>query len=161
MKAFRGEKDGTLSAYLTASERQLLGDLATQVAGLLDARDGAVRDPALRRLLPDAYLGDAAAAAEFRRFTEDALAGRKIDNARALVASLGTSPRAAGRVRLDPAAVQAWLRCLTDIRITLAARLGIEQDGDQGADDAEGLILREIYDWLGFVQGSLVDALSG
>jgi hypothetical protein len=161
VRAFRRTKDGSLSARFSAQERSVLASLAGQVAGLLGDRRSMDPDPALARLLPDAYRDDAEAAAEFRRFTEDTLAANKIRNALAVAHSLDGASSSSGSldVTLDPPAVQAWLRCLTDIRLTVAARLGIEADGDEGADDDEGLMLREVYDWLGFVQGSLVQAL--
>jgi hypothetical protein len=59
-------------------------------------------------------------------------------------------------VKVDAQAAQAWIRTLTDIRLTVAARLGIETDGDLGSDDP---VMLDLYDWLGFVQGSLVDCL--
>lgn len=163
MRAFRREKDGSLSARFTLEERNVLASLADQVAGLLTVRGSLPGDPVLTRLLPDAYRGDADAASEFRRFTEDSLAARKIQNAITVTESLerATAQGAAGQteVALDAPAVQSWLRCLTDIRLTVAARLGIESDEDEGADDDESLMLRDVYDWLGFVQGSLIEAL--
>jgi hypothetical protein len=163
VRAFRREKDGSLRARFGPQERDVLAALADQVAGLLTGRSSFPDDPALTRLLPDAYRGDADAAAEFRRFTEDSLASRKIRNALAMTESLErsaeTDPAGQAEVALDAQAAQSWLRCLTDIRLTVAARLGIESDGDEGAEDDEGLMLRDVYDWLGFVQGSLIEAL--
>jgi hypothetical protein len=74
VRAFRRDKNGSLSAGFSAEERSVLASLAGQVAGLLGDRDVAAGDPALTRLLPDAYRGDTDAAAEFRRVTEDSLA---------------------------------------------------------------------------------------
>ena len=66
-------------------------------------------------------------------------------------------------VELDPEAVQAWLRSLTDIRIALAVRLGIDDDDDvflvAASGDEATQAMGQIYDWLGFVQESLVTAL--
>jgi hypothetical protein len=63
-------------------------------------------------------------------------------------------------VEVNTASQQAWLRTLTNIRLVIAARLGIEKDGDEAsADTEEELILAEVYDWLGMVQETLVDAL--
>jgi hypothetical protein len=59
-------------------------------------------------------------------------------------------------VKVDAQAAQAWVRSLTDIRLTIAARLGIETDDDVESGDA---VVRDLYNWLGFVQGSLVDCL--
>ena len=95
-------------------------------------------DPVLRRLLPDAYGDDQEESAEFRRFTERSLTSAKVENAERLIASL----EAGGlddegemdtvvEVELDPADVQAWLRSLTDIRLSIAVRLGIDSEADQ------------------------------
>ncbi|WP_019145935.1 DUF2017 domain-containing protein [Aeromicrobium massiliense] len=131
-------------------------------------------DPVLRRLLPDAYRDDADDASEFRRFTEQSLVTSKVANAEVLIESLRAGglddgPVADGddgtevEVELDPAQVQAWLRALTDVRLALAVRLGIETDEDlerleASEDDAE-IAFGDVYDWLGFVQESLVVAL--
>lgn len=154
-------------AGFTELERELLTDLATQLGSLLEhaAPDdsfaegagigGSAKahpDPAIARLLPDAY-EDADAAREFRHLTEQSLAGRKIANARTVVDSLD----AGGDIDLDAAAQQAWVRCLADIRLVLASRLGIEKDGDEGNSD--DLAVRDIYDWLAYVQDSLIEVL--
>ncbi|MEO7006995.1 MAG: DUF2017 family protein [Terrimesophilobacter sp.] len=162
MRAFRRNTEASLSARFTADERSAIQSLAGQVAGLLSNRDSAAGDPALTRLLPDAYRGDTYSAAEFRRFTEDSLADNKIHNAAVVIDSLERATASSAEwveTTLDASEIQSWLRCLTDIRLTVAARLGIEADGDEGADDEEGLMLREVYDWLGFVQGSFIEAL--
>lgn len=142
-----------------------------------DGPRSAPEDPVLARLLPDAYgqPDDAEDASEFRRFTERSLSAGKIANARTVVQSLERGgldrDRAPGRpgpaveVELDAEAQQAWLRWLTDVRLSLAVRLGItdDEDDDLGPDDpgvdetAEAM--REIYDWLGYVQETLVLAL--
>ncbi len=134
-------------------------------------------DPVLQRLLPDAYKDDSDESAEFRRFTERALTSAKVANAEAVLASL----REAGldetkvddedvenqeplEVELDPAAVQAWLRTLTDVRLSLAVRLGIESDEDtmllHQSEDEAVMAMTELYDWLGYVQETLVTALT-
>jgi hypothetical protein len=133
-------------------------------------------DPVLQRLLPDAYRDDSDESAEFRRFTERSLTSAKVENAEAVLASL----REAGldetkvddedvenqeplEVELDAAAVQAWLRTLTDVRLSLAVRLGIESDEDMmllhQSEDEAVIAMTELYDWLGYVQETLVTAL--
>jgi hypothetical protein len=143
------------------------------LAGLLDF-DGPVDspdDPVLARLLPDAYRDDDEAAGEFRRFTERSMRDQKAGNGRAVVSSLtGAGLPAVGEdvgdavveLELGPADVQAWLRCLTDVRLALAIRLGVEE-GDEDywdalPDDSPQAYLRDVYDWLGFVQETLVAA---
>ena len=66
------------------------------------------------------------------------------------------SPETICFVTISPAEAQSWLRCLTDMRLTIAARLGIENYDDLPIDNPP---LVELYDWLGFVQASLVDVL--
>ena len=133
-------------------------------------------DPVLQRLLPDAYRDDSDESAEFRRFTERSLTSAKVANAEAVLATL----RDAGldetkvddddaedheplEVELDAEAVQAWLRTLTDVRLSLAVRLGIESDEDtmllHQSEDEAVIAMTELYDWLGYVQETLVTAL--
>ena len=156
-------------------ETELLCDLASQVADLLDESvtlqpdrllasmgigggDSLSLDPAVARLLPNAYADDHEASSQFRRLTENSLAERKIANARLMLTGLLTAH--GEEFRLDAEAQQAWLRTLTDIRIVIAARLGIETDEDQGrADSEEDLMMRDVYDWLGMVQTALLDQL--
>lgn len=59
-------------------------------------------------------------------------------------------------VRLDDAGVQSWLRTLTDLRLTIAARLQIETDDDIGSGDQ---VMLSVYDWLGYLQGTLVEVI--
>ncbi len=157
MKAFR-KRGASFRAEFEPVEASMLAGLAEQVAELVGARTDNELDPAVLRLLPDAYPDDAEASHEFRRFTADGLAARKVANAGMLASSLADAAVAtsATRVTIDAQTAQAWLRALTDIRLTIAARLGIERDEDAGADDPA---LRDLYDWLGFVQGSLVEVM--
>lgn len=84
------------------------------------------RDPALARLLPSAS-EDEELAGEMRRLTEPALRTTKVEQLRAvhdvLAASTGLVVVRAGHER-------AWLSALTDVRLVLASRLGIETDED-------------------------------
>lgn len=160
---------GRVIARFTPDERALLSGLARQLVVMLEERaaespadllyaqlgiggsSAPPLDPALARLLPDAYRDDAEAASEHRRLTELGLVDRKVANALAVIRVLGDQTGA-----LDAPDVQAWLRHLTDLRLVLAARLQIEDDGDEGTgDDA----LLDLYDWLGYLQGTLVECL--
>lgn len=157
MRAFETTAEG-FSAEFEPAEAAMLITLAGQITELVEGRTAHDGDPAILRLLPDAYPDDAEKSAEFRRFTVDDLANRKVANARAMAEAVVTASEA-GRpttVQIDAQAAQAWIRSLTDIRLTIASRLGIERDGDEPADDPD---LLNLYDWLGFVQGSLIDVL--
>jgi hypothetical protein len=163
VRPFRADRHGGgVRAQFEAGEVDVLRRFAAEAADRAErAADGPHADPALARLLPDAYPDDAEASAEFRRFTAERIAERKAGNARTMIESLGGGSGEAVEVRLDAAQAQAWLRTLTDIRLALAAGLGIEHDGDAGdVHDLESATRRAVYDWLAAVQEFLVHALT-
>jgi hypothetical protein len=170
----------SISATFTPLECELITDLASSIAQLLDnharshesdplfeavgmgGSDALSNDPAIARLLPDAYRDDSDSSKEFRQLTERSLASRKVANALVVVDSLERA--SGGDVVLDAAAAQSWLRAISDIRLAIAARLGIEHDEDQGTlglgtEEEESVMLREVYDWLAYVLESLVIAI--
>lgn len=117
-------------------------------------------DPILARLLPDAYADDPQAAGEFRRYTEIGLRSGKVAAAQTV---LDTLPASGGRVRLSVADAQAWLRALNDVRLSLGVVLGVADDfddtvGELTADDPRAAYIG-VYQWLAYLQESLVDAL--
>jgi hypothetical protein len=132
-------------------------------------------DPVVLRLFPDAYRDDDESAAEFRRFTERGLREAKADAAAAVLASLAAvgpvepdDPLDSGgekvRLHLDADEAQAWLRTLTDLRLALGTRLGVEEGDEEHwqalPDDDPRRHIHDVYDWLGWVQETLVRALS-
>ncbi len=155
------------------------GDPLAVMVGLgADAPLPTPDDPVLARLLPDAYPDDESEAADFRRYTEPGLRDRKVANASAVIASLveagadlDAGPAAEPEdplpvrvdVELDRAGVDAWVRCLTDLRLALGTRLEVA-DGDeerwaQLPDDEPAKAMHDVYDWLGFIQETLVRTL--
>jgi hypothetical protein len=134
-------------------------ELAAMV-GMSDTSD-VPDDPVLARLLPDGYRDDPDAAQEFRRFTESGLRSAKVESAQTL---LQTLPASGGKVKLDSEQAEAWLRTLNDVRLALGVRLGVTEDfdglsEDVGADDPRFAYI-QVYQWLAFLQESLVAALS-
>ena len=130
-------------------------------------------DPVLARLFPTAYPGDDEASSEFRRFTEGALRDGKAAAAAAIIDGLeeaGLPPELTENglvidVELEEPEAQAWMRSFTDLRLALATRLGIEEDDEEywyalPEDDPRGQI-HDIYEWVGLLQETLVQALSG
>ena len=76
---------------------------------------------------------------------------------------LATLPSDGGRVRLSAGDAEAWLRSLNDVRLALGVVLGISEDYEHefrelGPEDQRGAYLH-VYDWLTFLQESLVRAL--
>jgi Domain of unknown function (DUF2017) len=135
-----------------------LDDLAAQL-GLSDNAE-LPADPILARLLPDAYADDPGASAEFRRYTEISLRSGKVAAAQTVLATL---PESGGKVRLKTEDAQAWLRALNDVRLSLGVVLGVTDDFDDQMDDLSAEDPRAayvgVYQWLGYLQESLVEAL--
>ena len=183
MSRFTPQPDATLLGHFEPIEADLLRLATTQLLEMLESGAGdpqlATSDGIFGRLLPDAYRDDDEAAAEFRRFTSINLLDRKAQNAQIVLNSLGSSEadavtpdssagatpdgdsedRQPVTISLDPDAVQAWLRSLTDLRLTLADRLQISADGIVHLLGDDTPFLRELYEWLGMLQEELVYAI--
>jgi len=142
-------RDGTIEVALTAQERAVLHTLPET----LDNLGTSDADPATARLHPSAYPDDPAADAYFRDMIEDDLA-----KARAADRSRFAETVDAGSMSDDDA--QMWLRVLGDARLTLAARMGIEQEGWEDdrslADSRDGAMLH----YLSYLQDALIQVLS-
>ncbi|WP_454044369.1 DUF2017 family protein [Cellulosimicrobium sp. Marseille-Q8652] len=136
-------------------------------------------DPAVSRLLPAAS-DDAAVAAEFRRFTQDDLAGEKIGRLVLLGQMLvDGEPAHAAPFVVPRDTAKRVAGALTDVRLVLAERLDLRTDeqveglydeldaeGDDGPDDAsdvDGLAARRflvsVFLLTGLLQESLVDGM--
>ncbi len=129
-------------------------------------------DPVLARLFPVAYRDDEEAAGEFRRFTETELRTGKAASAAAVIdvledAGLPGEVEEIGLmidVELDTKGALTWMKALNDMRLALATRLGVEEDDEEFweslPDDDPRVHVHDIYDWLAFLQESLVHAVS-
>ena len=132
----------------------------------------APEDPVLARLFPTAYPEDEEAAAEFRRYTEGGLRDGKAAAAISIIDGLeeaGLPPELTEDgltidVELEEPVAETWLRSFTDLRLALATRLEVEE-GDEGywhslPDDDPRAQAHDIYEWVGYLQETLVGALS-
>jgi hypothetical protein len=177
----RGDK---VVVSLTHDEATVLASLADQVAALLRAdagpdeaatadpleaitgMSGAAQpqsdDPALRRLLPDAYADDASAE-EFRRLMDTELRRLKSSALDRLIADLRSITGDGKPARLAPDEAEAWLQAINDVRLVLGTRLEVTEDMSEiwqqlePEDPRTPLLLA--YDWLGGLQESLVASL--
>jgi len=133
----------------------------------------APEDPVLARLFPNAYPGDDEAASEFRRFTEGGLRDGKAAAAIAIIDGLEeaglpqelTEDGLMIDVELDEPTAETWMRSFTDLRLALATRLGVEE-GDEAywsslSEEDPRAQAHDIYEWVGYLQETLVGALSG
>lgn len=185
-RGFKSSRGGRVTVKLSTVELRVLDDVFTQVAELvappqtsdadplavalgLEELDSSVdvtemgrigHDPVIDRLFPPGY-EDEEQATEFRRFTELGLRRQKESNARTVLDSLGEG----GKITLDREQAQAWLMSLNDARLALATRLGIESEADHErlrelADTDERAVSYAVYDFLTYLQDSLVGAMS-
>jgi Domain of unknown function (DUF2017) len=176
---FRRSLGGRIVLRTDDVERGILADLVGQLVEMVspdDAPDAdplavmvgidpfAERpdDPALARLFPDAYPDDDEAASEFRRFTERSLRDTKMAHAQTV---LDTLARSGDKVVLSDADAQSWLGTLNDLRLTIGSRLGLDDDSletfAEMPESHPAYVLFHVYDWLTFLQETLVRALSG
>ncbi len=184
----RHRRSGASVATFTAFEADLLRSLAGQLIELLRNEAATTRpgdaledlldfsgpttepeDPVLARLFPTAYPDDEEAAGDFRRFTESTLRDGKADAAAAIIDTLeeaGLPPEPVDGlfidVELDPQAAMIWMRSFTDMRLAIATRLGVEEDDEEYwaslPDDDPRAQVHDIYDWLGYLQETLVQS---
>ena len=165
------QDDGSTSPADTAAAKPSQPASGLPTEGTVDADDLAAMvgltdnaelpdDPVLARLLPDAYRDDPEASGEFRRYTEQGLRSGKAAAARTVLATL---PASGGRIRLTEPEAQAWLRALNDVRLALGTRLGVTDDFDDQVSDMAPEDPRAayvgVYQWLAFLQETLVQAL--
>ena len=175
---FSRKRSGRIEGKADAVEADVLTSLAADLLVLLGEQDEddpdplaalvglssgpvvAPEDPALARLLPDAYGDDREAADEFRRFTESDLRAGKRAHASTVLATLAPLTGQGGRLSLDREQADAWLGCLNDLRLVLGTRLGVTEqtDLDPPADDPRAQALH-VYGWLGWLQESLLGCL--
>ncbi len=181
MAATEGFKRHGANSYVAtfeAGERDVILNLCEQLIELLAERvdhghedplaalvgitshDSPPEDEVLHRLLPNAYADDVNAA-EFRRYTESTLRGKKQAHAMAIRIALKSSPE--GDVELDHQGANDWLGGLNDIRLALGVRLKIESSDYQHlellAPDDPLRGVYSVYTWLGWLQESLLEAL--
>ena len=127
--------------------------LAAQL-GWVNGDVGISDDPAVARLLPDAY-DDPDDAREFRRFTENDLRQSKMQHALTVVEEIERSGE-----KVSVKSTDSWLRLLNDARIAIGTRIQISENNHEELaalpDDDPRSGLFHVYDWLTFLQESLV-----
>jgi len=121
-------------------------------------------DPVLLRLLPNAY-ADPEAAADFRRYTEPTLRGKKqriLKQVRADLEIIVDEDRSGIVEDLDS---ENWLMAINDLRLALSVRLEIDPGSfdlfETLSDDDPQKAIYAVYFWLGWLQTSLLNLLAG
>ncbi len=170
---FKSGIGGKLTLKLDPAELGVLSQLFEQMTELLDDPDSQTNsdplaqllnmsgstqisdDPALARLFPDGYSDDEHASADFRRFTEQDLRAQKIS---ALATVRGTLADWNGKSSITNQQAQDWLKALNDLRLVLGTRLEITDEVETDFEADEPGI--HLYNYLTYLQGTLIDALS-
>jgi len=112
-------------------------------------------DPVRQRLFPVAYPDDDERQTEYRLLAH----GELLDSHLAALAVLEETVDAE---RLDEEALSAWMRALNEVRLVLGVRLEITEEGHERAtgDDDPDAQAFAIYDYLTWLQGEIIEALS-
>jgi len=157
-------------------ERGLLASVARQVIDLVKPEEmpedadplaaalgwtegdvGPSDDPAVARLLPNAY-ADEAESADFRRFTERDLRQTKVQHATTVLEEIERSGE-----KITVGSPESWLGTLNDARLAIGTRIQISEDNHEElaglTEDDPRAGLFHVYDWLTFLQESLVRCL--
>ena len=177
-EGFARHGDHSYIVQFADSEKEVLLNLCEQIIELLAERtdhghedplaamvgitshDSPPEDEVLHRLLPNAY-ADQVDASEFRRYTESTLRQKK--QAHAISMRIHLKSADDGMVDLDHDNANAWLGALNDIRLALGVRLKVENNSQEELellspdDPLRGVYA--VYTWLGWLQGTLLDAL--
>jgi hypothetical protein len=150
------------SLRLDEQERRILGSLIDELRHSLKERDagfgwaGPEGDPSdpLGRLYPPAFPDDPDAEAAWSDLVRSSLEDARTRRLEWMESTLMAD-------ELDETAASAWLGALNDMRLVLGAQLGVSEDDAPrpGAGDPDAT-RRVVFDYLGFLVASFVDALA-
>lgn len=171
---FAANGAGGFSAEFDEQERALLAHLARDLQEFLGPETAGSSpdplsigilesasisdDPALARLFPDAYELDEDSADDFRRYTENDLRDAKAAHLASLVSSVENS---GDHTTLTEAEARSWMIALNDLRLVIGTRLHLDDDEQPDIEPEYIEQLMAIYQWLTWLQESLVGALLG
>lgn len=148
--SFRRNGDATFSITVPNAERRLIEQLIPQMRELIEQQD-----PLIWRLLPNPYPEHANAASEYRELIGEELTSIQVN-------SLDTVIETLDRKRLDIDQIEAWMRSINYLRLTIGTRLEVQESSE--LDDYVGETERslfETYNYLGFMLEQVVEAISG
>lgn len=155
----------SVADMLAQREADAPADELSRLTGLRTGHSTAPEDAGLARLLPDFHRLDERAqpeagpdaAAALRSMHEPAIIDAKRAAAKVL---LDTCPPEGGKVALPPEQADAWLAAINDVRLCLGVMLDIgPQTPDELPEEDPRAGHLSVYQWLTFVQDSLVQAL--
>ena len=150
---------GGFELRIPADERELLRSLGPELREVLVRQAAAAQggeDPAVERLFPVAYPTDEDRQTEYRLLVHDELLSSHLG-------ALAVLEETADAERLDEDQLLSWMRALNEVRLVLGTRLDITEEGDERPvdprDPRAGAFA--VYDYLTYLQGEIIEALSG
>jgi hypothetical protein len=145
--------EGSVRLILDAQESQLLKQLTDEYRAVVTTeRSGPVHD----RLYPAAY-ADEKDESSYRELTEDDLTTHKLEALEKVRSSVG---RRQSDIHISDDDLDAWLSCLTDIRLAIGTRLGVDEQRMServSPRDPDAAALSVIH-WLGWITEGLIKA---
>ncbi|MGH3434624.1 MAG: DUF2017 domain-containing protein [Thermocrispum sp.] len=141
-------------------------DELAELTGIRTGPTSSPDDPVLSRLLPDFHrldddqptAQDQDSVAALRSLHEPELLDAKLGVATVVLETL--SPHG-GEVRLSLEQADAWLSAINDVRLALGTALDVSEDmPDDLPDDDPKAAHLGVYQWLTYLQESLVQAMS-
>ena len=150
---------GGFQLRIPKDERDILRSVGPLLREILVDRATSLEpgeDEAVDRLFPAAYPDDEERQAEFRLLAHDQLLESHLGALTVLDETVDAD-------RLDEEQLLAWMRALNHLRLVLGVRLGVTEDRDEWPRSprdprASGFA---IYDYLTYLQGDIIEALSG
>ena len=151
--------DGGFELRIPADERDILRSVGPSLREVLVDRATSIEpgeDEAVDRLFPEAYPDDEELQAEFRLLAHDQLLESHLG-------ALAVLEETVDADRLDEEQLLAWMRALNHVRLVLGVRLGVTEDRDDWPTrprDPRAAAFA-VYDYLTYLQGEIIEALSG
>ncbi|MDR7302985.1 DUF2017 domain-containing protein [Haloactinomyces albus] len=159
---------GQIKDMLTARADEAPADELSELTGIRTGPTTPPEDRVMGRLLPDFYRRDpetgesdaeeADAAGAMRSLHEPELLELKTGVAATV---LDTCPRDGGTVKLTEEQADSWMSAINDVRLALGTALDIDEDMPEELPEDD--LRREhlnVYQWLTWVQDSLVEAMT-
>lgn len=160
---------GQIKDMLTARADEAPKDELAELTGIRTGPSTPPEDRVVARLLPDFYRRDPITGDTDEEETDAAAAMRSLHEPALLEAKTGaaqlileTCPPMGGKVKLTSEQADSWLTALNDVRLALGTALDVEDDMPEELPEDD--LRREhlgVYQWLTWVQDSLVSAMLG
>jgi hypothetical protein len=144
---------------LDRDESAIFRRLVAEMRTLMKAPD-TPGDSIKERLFPDAYL-DPDDEQAFREMVHDDLEKVKLEAIETVARTIIDGKEVDALIPSD--AINAWLTLLTDMRLAIGTRLGVDEDvmsSEPNLDDPDAPALAILH-WLGWMQEMILEELTG